>query len=383
MSLASTLGFSSEKKIRYAIVGLGDIAQEAMMPGVAHTGNSEITALVTGDPEKAEDLGEQYKVPLENRYPYERFAELLKSGKIDAIYLATPNWRHAEFAVPALLAGVHVFLEKPMEINLDRCQEILDAQKTSGAKLMIAYRLHFEPATLATINLIREGELGDLRIFSATFSQRLDPANHRAHNGIEAGPLFDMGPYPINAARYLFGEEPSEVLSATATRDPNSELGDLDDTVAVVLGFPGNRIAQFIVSYAGSTVDSYFIVGTKGSVQLNPGFGFGYGKSLEQFITIGDRKTHKVHKATDQFAGETMYFSNCILNNEEPEPNGEEGYADVRVLEGIVKALETGKTVKLPPFHRGRRINTEAQETKLARKAPPPTVNAANPAQAN
>ena len=140
----STLGLGG-KKVRYGIVALGDIAQRAMLPGVAHTGNSEVTAFVTGDLAKARKVGRQYGV--EHTYGYEQFDDMLRSGHVDAIYLATPNWRHAEFIIPALQAGIHVLAEKPLEVSTAKCREILDVAKTSKAKLMVAYRLHFEPAT--------------------------------------------------------------------------------------------------------------------------------------------------------------------------------------------------------------------------------------------
>lgn len=366
---------SGGKKVRYAVVGLGDISQEAMLPGIAQTGNSEVTAFVTSDAVKARDLKDRYNV--EHSYRYEQFNELLGAGLIDAIYLATPNWRHAEFAVPALQKGIHVLLEKPMEVSLAKCQEILDAQKETGAKLMIAYRLHFEPATLSTLDLIRSGDLGDLRIFNSTFCQKVDPANHRAQNGVEGGPLFDMGTYPINAARYIFGDEPIEVVSATASRNLEAALGDLDDTIAATLRFPGDRLASFIVSYAASAVDAFTVVGTKGSLEMNPAFGF--GNPLEQFIKIDEKESHKAHKSTDQFGGEMKYFSECILQNESPEPDGEEGYADVRVIEGILRAIKTGRSQKLEAFVRSRRIDTEKQEQRLKAKSAPKPIHAASP----
>ncbi|MGU3359589.1 Gfo/Idh/MocA family protein [Methylobacterium sp. M6A4_1b] len=375
MSLASTLGLTSGKKVRYAFVALGDITQEAMLPGVAHTGNSEVVAFVTGDPEKARGVGEQYGVA--DAYTYAQFGDLLASGKIDAIYLATPNWRHAEFAIPALKAGIHVLVEKPLEVTTDRCRAILDAENASSAKLMVAYRLHFEPATLATIDLIRSGQLGDLLTFSSTFTQMVSPENHRAKSGVEAGPVFDMGPYPVNAARYVFGDEPTEVVSAVGVRHPETGLGDFDDTVAVTLRFPGNRLAQFVLSYVGNTLDTYAVVGTKGSVEVNPAYM--YGKSLEHIVTLGENKAHESFENTDHFGGELKYFSDCILNGRDPEPDGEEGYADVRVLEAIVEALKTGGSVKLEPFTRTRRIDTKAQRETLRAQRSPELVNTSNP----
>jgi predicted dehydrogenase len=376
MSIASALGLGAGKKVRYAVVGLGDIAQQAMMPGIAHTGNSELVALVTDDPEKARRLGEMYDVA--DSYSYDRFGDLLASGTIDAVYLATPNWRHAEFAIPALAAGIHVLCEKPLEVSVAKCQAILDAEKASTAKLMVAYRLHFEPATLDAITRIRKGELGELVCFTSCFGQMVDPANHRTKHGIEAGPLFDMAPYPINATRYLFGAEPEEVVAAVATRQPGSDLGDLDDTFAVTLRFPGNKLAQFTVSYHVNNVNSLIIAGTKGSIHMSPAFGF--GDPLEQNRTIGEKKSHESFKATDQFGGEMKYFSDCILDGTDPEPDAEEGLADLRVIEGIVRALETGRSQKLAPFTRTRRIDPDAQLETLSYKSPPKEeVNASSP----
>ncbi len=375
MSILSALGLEAARKVRYAMVALGDITQEAMLPGVAHTGNSEVVAFVTGDPEKARLVGRQYGVTAS--YGYAQFDEMLASGTVDAIYLATPNWRHAEFAVPALKAGIHVLVEKPLEVSTAKAQEILDAQKGSTAKLMVAYRLHFEPATLSLIDKIRAGDLGDLVLFSSVFAQMVDPDNHRARNGDEAGPVLDMGPYPVNAARYVFGDEPTEVASAIGTRHPEAGLGAFDDTVAVTLRFPGARIAQFTVGYYANQIDSYVVVGTKGSIQMNPAYM--YGMKLEQSVVLGKSKAHESYKNTDHFGGELAYFSDCILNDRDPEPDGEEGYADVRVLEGILRALETGQPQTLPPFTRTKRIDTTAQKQMLRAKSAPDLVNTSNP----
>jgi predicted dehydrogenase len=377
MNLKDMLGLGSDRKVRYAVVGLGDIAQEAMLPGISHTENSELVALVTSDPEKAEKVGAQYGI--EATYSYEQFPELLRSGTIDAIYLATPNWRHAEFVIPALQAGIHVLVEKPLEISSNKCREIIEAQKQSTAKLMVAYRLHFEPATLSLLSTIRSGELGDVHVFSSTFAQMVAPENHRASSGELAGPVLDMGPYPVNAARYVFSDEPTDVISAIGTRHPESGLGDFDHTVAVVLMFPGGKLAQFVVSYYANAINSFHVMGTKGSVFMNPSFT--YGKPLAQTITIGEDTRSESFKNTDHFGGEMKYFSDCILTDKEPEPDAEEGFADVRVLEGILQALKSGVSVKLPPFTRRRRIDPDSQAETLRAKSPPDLVNASNPAR--
>jgi predicted dehydrogenase len=378
MGIKEALGIESEPKVRYAIVGLGDIAQEDMMPGVQHTGNSEITALVTSDADKANQLSDRYSV--DAVFSYEQFPEALASGTFDAIYLSTPNWRHYEFIVPALQAGIHVLTEKPLEVSVAKCNSILAAAASSNAKLMVAYRLHFEPATLDTIDRIRDGEIGQVHIFASTFSQLVDPRNHRVQHGSIAGPVFDMGPYPVNAARYIFEDEPTEIVSAVGTRHPQSGFPqDFYDTVAVTLRFPEDRLAQFNLSYYGNPSNSLIAVGTKGSIELDPAYMF--GEPLRQTITITEKKSEHAFKNTDHFGGELKYFSDCILNGESPEPDGEEGLADVRVLEGIMTALETGTSVKLPPFRRSRRIDTERQKMTLSAVSTPELVHASNPGQ--
>ncbi|MCO5414158.1 Gfo/Idh/MocA family protein [Ralstonia mojiangensis] len=363
-----------QSPVRYAVVGAGWISQAAFLPGVAQSGNSVVTALVTGDEVKATALADRYGI--EHVHGYADYDQLLTSGDIDAIYLALPNDMHRQYALPALQRGIHVLLEKPMATSEADCEAMIEAARNGNAKLMIAYRLHFEPATLAAIELVRAGKLGRIRAFSAMFSQSVAPSNHRANHGYWAGPVSDMGVYPINAVRNLFGEEPVEV-SACGVRDPDLPF-NFDDTVSVTLRFADHRVAQFVVSYSGASIDQYRILGTKGDLEVSPGFMFGVG--LKYRATI-DGKTHEqAFDATDQFGGELQYFSDCILNNREPEPNGEEGLADVRVLAAIERALESGQPQNLGPFQRQGRMET-AQVRKLLPVPSPELVDAAEPSQ--
>lgn len=376
MSLKSILGLEEARKVRYGFVALGDIVQESMLPGVAHTGNSEVTAFVSGDPGKASRVAEKYGV--EHLYSYEQYGELLRSGRIDAVYVATPNWRHEEFVVPALEAGIHVLVEKPLEVSVESAERILAAQRRSAAKLMTAYRLHFEPATTRLVERIRAGDLGEVLFFSSTFGLVVDPANHRAGSGIKAGPVFDMGPYPVNAARYVFEAEPEAVVSAVGSNHRTDVGPDFHDTVAVTLRFPGNRLAQFVVSYALNPIDSLVAAGTKGSIALNPCYMF--GAPLEHQAAIGQSKSRDSFKNTDHFGGELRYFSECILEDREPGPDAEEGLADVRVLEGIAEALRTGGPVELPAFTRTRRIDPAHVQTLPAKRPPAELVDVSAPA---
>ncbi|PRP86962.1 glucose-fructose oxidoreductase [Planoprotostelium fungivorum] len=362
-------------KVRYAVVGGGDISQRAFMPGVAQTTNSEMTVLVTGDPEKADKLAKMYNL---KSYSYDDFPKLLKEGGFDAVYVATPNWLHRKFAEPALEAGYHVLLEKPMEVTEEDCIAINNASKKSGAKLMVAYRLHCEPGTVEAFNRVRQGELGDPRIFTSTFSQPLKENNHRAKNGFDAGPIPDMGTYQINAVRNLFGMEPLEV-SAKGFKTPGRDL-DHDDVVTVSMKFPGERVANFLTSYSGAAVNQYLVLGTRGELEAKPSFSWSAGKAISYKTKIeGEEKTHNFPEV-DHFAGETDYFSQCIIDGVDPEPDGDEGVRDVRVILAIKKSIETGETVKLEPLEsRKHAVAVQVRQFKKG-KQPDEMINCEPPA---
>ncbi len=351
------------KKVRYAIVGIGWISQAAMLPGVAHTGNSEVVAFVTGHEEKAQKVAEKYDV--HKIYSYDELDQLLASDTIDAVYLATPNFDHVEYAVNILEAGIHLLLEKPMAVSVAECERIIAAQKTSGAKLMVAYRMHFEPGTLKAIERVRKGDFGTLRYFNSSFSQPVSGQNHRAKHGFWAGPVPDMGPYPLNMVRQLFGAEPIEVSALGLNTDPerfHDEAGNpFDDTVSVSLKFDAGRIAAFTVSYNGGDIDEYRVTGTKGTLSSNPAFQVGQG--IKHTTLIDKVESNETFKTTDHFGGELKYFSECIFEDHNPEPDGEEGMLDVRVLAAIEESLKTGTAVKLAPYHRSRRPNPKQVQT--------------------
>lgn len=365
----------TDRKVRYAVVGAGWIAQAEFMPSVEHTGNSELTALVTGSQEKAEKLGERYGIA--HTYSYEEYDEMLASGEVDAVYLALPNFAHVDFAVRTLDAGVHLLLEKPMAVSVAQCERIRAAAERSGARLMIAYRLHNEPGMVAALRAIREHEFGRAVMLNSTFSQQVAPSNHRAKHGFWSGPVPDMGPYPINTARTLFGAEPIEVSATGVCTDP--ARFNFDDTVAVTLKFPGARIAAFTLSYNGGDVDDFRVVGTKGDLFSQPAYQVGLAP--EHIETIGEKKYAHKFQRTDQFGGELKYFSDCILHGCDPEPDGEEGLLDVRVIAAIERALLTGNPQKLEPYQRARRA-TEQQLEKLQPVREPELVGAKKPSVA-
>lgn len=199
------------KKIRYAVVGAGWISQEAFMPAVALTGNSELAAIVTGNTNTARTLAGFYGIP--EITGYDGYDALLASGKVDAVYIALPNSMHADFAIRAARSGVHAMVEKPLAATVTECEAMISAAEAGKVHLMTAYRLHSESGTIDVIERVRRGEIGEPRIFTALFSFQSSQDNHRLRAIHWGGPLQDIGVYCLNAARHVFGAEPVEVIA--------------------------------------------------------------------------------------------------------------------------------------------------------------------------
>lgn len=332
-------------QVRYGIVGAGWIAQEAFMPAVAKAGNSRMTAIVSGSPDRARALGDQYGI--DTIVGYDGYDRLLTSDLIDAVYIALPNSQHADYAVRALRAGKHV-VEKPLATTEAECAAIIDAAREGGAFVLTAYRLHHEPGTQETIRRIRAGEIGDPRIFSATFTGMISDGNHRLSAVHWGGPLQDIGVYCLNMARHAFGGEPVRVGAMAGHGHDDARFADVPESVAVTLMFPKGRIAQFVVSFNASDVDGYVISGTEGSIHADPAFRFEYTicPTLRR-----DGETQALdHPKVDHFAGMVAYFSDCVLTGTAPHSGPEEGLADVRVLLAVERAIRTGEVQDLAPF---------------------------------
>jgi glucose-fructose oxidoreductase len=358
------------KQVRYAVVGLGHIAQVAVLPAFGNARrNSKLAALVSGDPVKREQLSKQYRV--ERAYAYEQYDEMLKSGQVDAVYIALPNELHAEYAVRAAQAGLHVLVEKPMAVTVAQCERMAKAARDAGVKLMVAYRLHFERANLEAIEVARSGRIGEPRVFTSTFTMHVVPGNIRARKALGGGTLYDIGIYCINAARGLFRDEPLEVRAMAS-----GTVGEVEEALSAVLRFPGERLACFTCSFGAADVSEYRIVGTKGDLALEPAYE--YAMALQHRLTLdGERKERRFAKR-DQFAPELLYFSDCVLKNHQPEPGADEGLADIRIIEALYRSAHTGQPVELGPYEKRERPSLE-QEIRRPPIDKPRTVHTQAP----
>lgn len=359
------------KKVRYAVVGAGNIAQVAVLPAFRHAKeNSELVALISGDAEKLEELGERYSI--QHLGSYDDFENVLDAARIDAVYICTPNTAHTDLAVRAAQRGIHILCEKPLATSVEDCERMREACERNDVELMVAYRLHFEAANLKAIELARSGKLGTPRLFSSFFSHVVRPGDIRRDPEVGGGASYDLGVYCVNAARHLFAAEPIEVFAQAIQKE------GVDDTTTVLLKFPDDRLAHFCVSNSVAGVSSYRIAGDKGDLRLEPAFEYSEGNT--HYLTIDGKTKEESFGKSDQFAPELIYFSRCILADETPEPSIEEGICDIRVIEAILASTRSGKPVKLPPYQRRERPGP-AQKIKKPPISKPKTVNAPGPSE--
>jgi glucose-fructose oxidoreductase len=335
---------SRKGPIRYAVVGLGHIAQVAVLPAFAHAKrNSRLVALVSDDEEKRRKVGKKYRI--DKTYGYDEYEACLQ--EVDAVYIALPNSMHADYTIRAARAGVHVLCEKPMAVTTEECEAMIDVCRDHQVKLMIAYRLHFEEINLSAIDLVRKGRIGTPKFFNSSFAMKVRDNNIRLEGELGGGTLYDIGVYCINAARHLFRSEPKEVM-AISVNSGAGKLAEVDESTGALLRFDGERLAAFVTSFNAADVASYRIVGSKGQIHVDPAYE--YAEGLAYRLTIDGKTTRKRIGKRDQFAPELLYFSDCIRHNREPEPSGEEGLQDVRIVQALYESAEAGKAVQIPPY---------------------------------
>jgi predicted dehydrogenase len=351
--------------VRYAVVGAGHIAQAAVLPAFAHARrNSRLVAIVSGDRAKRRELARRYA--LEHVFDYDEYDACLQA--VDAVYIALPNSMHAEYTIRAARAGVHVLVEKPMAVTAADCRRMISACAKHRVKLMVAYRLHFEGINLDVIDRVRRGDIGDPKFFSSCFSMSVRRGDIRTRREYGGGTLYDIGVYCINAARYLFRAEPRDVL-ALSVNSGVAKLSEVDETTAAILRFDDGRVASFVTSFNAADVAEYRIVGTKGDLHVNPAYEYAAG--LGYTLTVAGKQTKKSLGKRDQFAPELLHFSQCIIDDREPEPSGAEGMQDVGIVEALYASARTGRAVRLAPYREARRPSGRQRITRPGVKKVP------------
>jgi glucose-fructose oxidoreductase len=336
-----------ERRLGWAIVGLGKFALNQILPAFAESRSSRLVALVSGNRQKAEQVGARYGVEARGIYGYDTFDRMGDNPAIDVVYIVLPNALHAEYTVRAFKAGKHVFCEKPMAVTVEECETMIRAGRDAGRKLMVAYRAQFEPHNVEAIRIARDGEIGRIRLVTSDHGRILDPRDpadqwRMMKSLAGGGSLYDIGIYSLQAARYLTGEEPVEVFGQIASPADDPRFREVEDRVAFQLRFPSGAVANLSSSYSTASVKRIQAFGEKGSLVLDPATEYEGNRLTLQ--TEKGRQEVKV-KETSQFAAEMDHFSRSIMSNTEPKTPGEEGLRDIRLLQAVYRSAREGRAV--------------------------------------
>ena len=335
------------KKLGWAIVGLGNLAINQILPAFAKCEKSKVTALVSGSREKAEKLAARYNVNTKNIYNYENYNSIRDNPDVDIIYIVLPNSMHAEYTIRGAQAGKHILTEKPMANTPKECEEMIAACKKADRKLMVAYRVRYEPFNKELIRVSQDKEnFGPIRVVLSDHGFNAgDPNQWRLKKALAGGgSLMDIGLYALQAARYTTGEEPIEVTAMEYTDRNDPRFKEVEDVINFQLRFPSGALAQCTSAYGYAGQNRIRVIGTKAWAELEPATSY---SGLRMRVRRGNVTEERNLPTVDHFAAEMDHMSDCVMNNKEPLTPGEEGLRDLRIMMAIYEAARTGKTVKL------------------------------------
>jgi predicted dehydrogenase len=330
---------AQERKIGWCIVALGRISMQHFMPGMLASKTGRIVAIVSGHRPKAEQQAAMYGVPDSAIYNYETYDRIADNKEIDAVYIALPNGMHAEYTIRAAKAGKHVLCEKPMATSVADSETMIEACRSAGKKLMIAYRCQYEPVNLKAISLIRSGAIGQVQAIESANGFNISKGEWRLHLKMAGGgPLLDMGIYSLNASRYLTGEEPMDIRANTSVVDHDGRFTQVEENVGWTLRFPSGILASCNTTYGGDMNGFCRVHGSKGMLELSPAFGY---EGIHLRAHIWGQPTIDMpspQHGYEQFTVQADYFAECIRNDKEPKSDGEEGLRDMQYMQQIYKS---------------------------------------------
>src|SRR5688572_20097545 len=329
--------------LRVAIMGLGSYGTR-VADAMQSCKMAKLTGVISGTPSKIKNWQSKYNIPEKNCYNYENFDSIKNNPDIDAVYVITPNALHHDQVIRVAKAGKHVICEKPMAVNAKEGQEMVEACKKANVKLLIGYRMHFEPKTLEIIRMRKDGELGKIVFFQGLSGFRIgDPNQWRLNRQLAGGgAMMDIGIYSINGARYMVGEEPIWVTAVETKTDTVKFKEGVDETIQFQLGFPSGAVASCLSTYNMNYLDRFFVTGEKGYGLLTPATGYGpiEGETHKGKLT----HRHKTHQTVQMDE-----MSAIIFDGKKPviPVDGEEGVKDMKIIDAIFEAIRTGKSTEI------------------------------------
>ncbi|QJQ96982.1 Gfo/Idh/MocA family oxidoreductase [Halomonas sp. PA5] len=343
-----------KRRLGWAVVGLGDFALNQILPAFGESEHSRLVALVSGDRDKAQQVASRYGVDEENLYDYDNYDSMADNDEIDIVFIILPVNMHAEYTIRAAKAGKHVLCEKPMAMDEQECQAMIDACRENDRQLMIAYREQYEPHNLEAIRQIQDGALGELRLMTLNAGSPVDPEEPRGQWRLRkemagGGSLYDIGIYALQAARYLSGEEPIEVSAMISSPEDDPRFAEVEDSVTFQLRFPSGLLATCTSSFTTAQHNMASVFGTDGTLTLEPMSDY-YQHEL-RILTDEGEKSLDIQEIS-QFAAEMDHLSQVVREGGSPKTPGEEGMQDIHLMRAIYASATSGRPVRIESDYR-------------------------------
>jgi glucose-fructose oxidoreductase len=337
---AFSRALQKKEKLGVALVGLGYYSTDLLAPALQLTQHCYLAGIVTGTPAKAETWKKQHNLPDKNIYNYQNFDTLANNDDIDVVYIVLPPSMHAEYSIRAAAAGKHVWCEKPMAMTAAECQRMIDACNKNKVKLSIGYRMHHEPNTKRIIQFRKNLTYGKPLTVTAAAGY-VDPrTDHwKQKKKLGGGAMYDMGVYPLNAARYSVGTEPIAVTAHASTTRP-AIYTEVEETMAFDLEFPGGTTAKCETSF-GKSMNDLQINCAKGWYKLSP---FQSYSGINGVTSDGTRLDATI---PNQQARQMDDDALAIMNNTPVMVPGEEGLKDIKVVEAVYRSVAANKKVQI------------------------------------
>jgi predicted dehydrogenase len=326
-------------KVRWGVLGVAKIATEKVLPAMLRGEWSEVAAIASRDIGKARRAAAELGIPR----AYGSYQELLADASIEAVYIPLPNHLHVPWAIRAAEAGKHVLSEKPISLTVAECRSLIAVRNRTGVKIGEAFMVRTHPQWLRARELVRSGEIGALRSVIGAFSYfNPDPANIRNMVACGGGGLMDIGCYPINTSRFLFGEEPARVLGLSE-RDP--QMGT-DRLTSAILDFPSGQ-AVFTCGTQLVPYQRMQILGTHGHIEIEIPFNAPPDRPARIFVDTGTGpictglRTEEF-PVCDQYTIQGDLFSRAIRENGPGPVPLEDALRNMAVIEAVSRSATSG-----------------------------------------
>jgi predicted dehydrogenase len=339
-----------DERMGYAIVGLGHLALEEVIPELMACKYSKLAALVSGDEQKMAKVAIQYGIGPDSCYTYDTYDELIDNDEVQVIYIILPNNMHKEFTIRGAKAGKHILCEKPMANSAAECRQMIKACKQANVKLMIAYRIQYQPHNLKLREMIKTEQFGKVKYIEAANGQSSANPQHWRHVAAMAGggALPDIGIYCLNTTRFLLGKEPTEVFAYQYSTPGDPLFKDTEELISWQMKFKDGVMAFCMAHYNVHEIKTVRVHAERGWMFMDKAFAYA-GQQLTTARAEGELTIQENIGIPElkQFAEEMDHFSQCILNNKQPGTPGEEGLRDHIIMEAIYKSAQTGRPVRI------------------------------------